>query len=67
LIGIAEAELYPAFTINGSIFLQASQFNDLFNSSALAGNVGPSFSWNIFNYGRLRNLIAAEEARAIPA
>jgi NodT family efflux transporter outer membrane factor (OMF) lipoprotein len=63
LIGIAEAELYPAFTINGSIFLQANQFDDLFNSSALAGNVGPSFNWNIFNYGRLRNLIAAEEAR----
>jgi NodT family efflux transporter outer membrane factor (OMF) lipoprotein len=62
-IGIAEADLYPAFTINGSIFLQANQFKDLFNSSAVAGNVGPSFNWNILNYGRLRNLIAAQEAR----
>ncbi len=62
-IGIAEADLYPAFTINGSIFLQANQFKDLFRSSAVAGNVGPSFNWNILNYGRIRNLIAAEEAR----
>jgi NodT family efflux transporter outer membrane factor (OMF) lipoprotein len=62
-IGIAEADLYPAFTINGSIFLQANQFSDLFNSRAMGGNVGPSFNWNLLNYGRLRNRIAAEEAR----
>ena len=62
-IGIAEADLYPAFTINGSIFVQANQFKDLFNSSAVAGNVGPAFNWNILNYGRLINRIAAEEAR----
>jgi NodT family efflux transporter outer membrane factor (OMF) lipoprotein len=62
-IGIAEADLYPAFTINGSIFVQANQFKDLFRSSAVAGNVGPAFNWNILNYGRLRNRIAAEEAR----
>jgi outer membrane protein TolC len=29
----------------------------------VAGNVGPSFNRNILNYGRLRNLIAAEESR----
>ena len=62
-IGIAEADLYPSFTINGQIFLRASEFENLFGSSALGGSVGPSFNWNIFNYGRLRNLIAAEEAR----
>jgi NodT family efflux transporter outer membrane factor (OMF) lipoprotein len=62
-IGIAEADLYPAFTINGSIFLQASQFKDLFRSSAIGGNVGPAFNWNILNYGRIQNLVAAEEAR----
>jgi outer membrane protein TolC len=62
-IGIAEADLYPAFTINGSIFVQADQFKDLFRSSAVAGNVGPAFNWNILNYGRLVNRIAAEEAR----
>jgi NodT family efflux transporter outer membrane factor (OMF) lipoprotein len=62
-IGIAEADMYPAFTINGSIFVQANQFADLFKSSAIGGNVGPSFNWNILNYGRIRNRVAAEEAR----
>ncbi len=62
-IGIAEADLYPAFTINGQIFVQANQFQDMFNSRAVGGNIGPSFNWNIFNYGRIRNSIVAEEAR----
>jgi NodT family efflux transporter outer membrane factor (OMF) lipoprotein len=61
-IGIAEADLYPAFTINGSIFMQASDFADLFRSSAIAGSVGPSFNWNVLNYGRIRNRVVAEEA-----
>jgi NodT family efflux transporter outer membrane factor (OMF) lipoprotein len=61
-IGIAEADLYPAFTINGSIFMQANQFSDLFNSRAMGGAIGPAFNWNIFNYGRIRNSVRAEEA-----
>jgi NodT family efflux transporter outer membrane factor (OMF) lipoprotein len=62
-IGIAETDLYPAFTINGQIFVRANQFQDLFQSTATGGGVGPSFNWNIFNYGRIRNLIAVEEAQ----
>ncbi|HTN74344.1 MAG TPA: efflux transporter outer membrane subunit [Pirellulaceae bacterium] len=62
-IGIAESDLYPAFTINGSLFIQASQFTDLFRSSSLGGAVGPSFNWNVLNYGRIRNLVRVEEAR----
>ncbi|MBL9162013.1 MAG: efflux transporter outer membrane subunit [Planctomycetaceae bacterium] len=63
LIGVAESDLYPAFSITGQIFVRASQFDNLFLSNATGGNVGPSFQWNIFNYGRIRNLVAAEEAR----
>ena len=63
LIGVAESDLYPAFSITGQIFVRASQFDNLFLSNATGGNVGPNFSWNIFNYGRIRNLVAAEEAR----
>ncbi|MGE0757657.1 MAG: efflux transporter outer membrane subunit [Pirellulaceae bacterium] len=62
-IGIAEADLYPSFTINGSLFVQATQFQDLFRANAIGGAVGPSFSWNILNYGRILNNIRAEEAR----
>lgn len=63
MIGVAEADLYPAFSINGQIAVRASQFNDLFSAQALTGNIGPSFNWNILNYGRIRNNVAAQEAR----
>lgn len=62
-IGIAEADLYPAFTINGQIFQRSSDFKNLFNATATGGAVGPSFNWNILNYGRIVNLVAAEEAQ----
>jgi NodT family efflux transporter outer membrane factor (OMF) lipoprotein len=52
-IGIAEAEMYPHMGINGSIGLAASDLGRLFNTSSWTGNIGPSLSWNILNYGRL--------------
>jgi NodT family efflux transporter outer membrane factor (OMF) lipoprotein len=63
LIGIAAAELYPHFSISGSIFLDAANFQDLFDPKSFAGNVGPSFNWNILNYGRLVNNIRVQDAR----
>lgn len=62
-IGIVESDLYPAFTITGNIFVQANNFSDLFKGSAVAGNVGPAFNWNILNYGRIMNAVRVEEAR----
>jgi NodT family efflux transporter outer membrane factor (OMF) lipoprotein len=62
-IGIAETDLYPAFTVTGNIFTQANQFSDIFRARSIGGNVGPAFSWQVFNYFRIRNNIAAEEAR----
>ncbi len=61
-IGIATADLFPAFTINGSINWQANNFSDMFSSAANAGFISPTFNWNLLNYGRIRNGIAAEEA-----
>ncbi|WP_425613506.1 efflux transporter outer membrane subunit [Anatilimnocola sp. NA78] len=61
-IGITEAALYPAFTLNGTLFVQATEFNRLFTGDAVGGNVGPSFSWNLLNYGRIWNATNAEEA-----
>jgi outer membrane protein TolC len=61
-IGIATAELYPHFSINGNIFFDAARFKDLFNSQSFAGSAGPSFNWNILNYGRLVNNIRVQDA-----
>lgn len=52
-IGIAEAELYPHIGINGSIGLAADRLAKLFESKSWTGNIGPSLTWNILNYGRL--------------
>ncbi|MEQ8854862.1 efflux transporter outer membrane subunit [Gimesia sp.] len=62
-IGIATADLYPTISITGEIFLASEEFSDLFQSSSTAGSVGPSFRWNILNYGRIVNNVALQDAR----
>ncbi len=52
-IGIAEAEMLPHIGVNGSIGVAANRLNQLFDQQSQIGSVGPSLTWNIFNYGRL--------------
>jgi NodT family efflux transporter outer membrane factor (OMF) lipoprotein len=63
LIGIAEADLYPAFSIGGTLGWQAAKLSDLFKSQSLNSNVGGSFQWNILNYGRILSDIRFQEAQ----
>jgi outer membrane protein TolC len=49
--------------INGTIGYSAEHFSGLFNEQALAGSVGPSFTWNILNYGRIVNNVRLQNAR----
>jgi NodT family efflux transporter outer membrane factor (OMF) lipoprotein len=68
LIGVAETDLYPRFSLFGSIGFQTSDTgdssaSDMFDSDSLAYSVGPGFSWNILNYGRLRNNVRVQDAR----
>ena len=62
-IGIAEAEFYPHISILGTIDYSAQNFKDLFKEQAFSGNVGPSFTWNILNYGRVLNNVRLQDAR----
>jgi len=62
-IGIAEAQFYPNVSINGTLGYSAQNFKDLFQEQAMAGNVGPAFTWNILNYGRLANNVRLQDAR----
>jgi outer membrane protein TolC len=62
LIGVAEADLYPAFFINGTIGYEAQELSKLFDANSFTGNVGPSFRWNILNYGRIANNVHLQEA-----
>jgi outer membrane protein TolC len=62
-IGVATSELYPHFSITGSIFVDSGNIKDLFTSNSVGGSIGPSFNWNVLNYGRLVNGIRVEDAR----
>jgi NodT family efflux transporter outer membrane factor (OMF) lipoprotein len=61
-IGIATADLYPRFSLLGSIGFEAANFSDLFASNSWTGGVGPSMHWDILNYGRLVNGIRVQDA-----
>jgi NodT family efflux transporter outer membrane factor (OMF) lipoprotein len=75
-IGVAKADLYPHFSLFGSIGLRSSDaeftragglmgsdLGDLFNSDSFEIFAGPSFQWNIFNYGRIKNRVRVQDAR----
>ena len=62
-IGVAESEFYPHIAINGTWEYSAEFFKDLWSSKALAGSVGPTFTWNILNYGRILNNVRVQDAR----
>jgi len=68
LIGVARSDLYPSFYLFGSIGLESTSNNaaddsGIFSSDAVFFNGGPGFSWNILNYGRIKNAVRVQDAR----
>ncbi len=63
MIGVAKGELYPMFSLNGFFDWQASTASDWFDAKSRTYGFGPSFSWSILNFGRVRSSIKVEEAR----
>jgi NodT family efflux transporter outer membrane factor (OMF) lipoprotein len=73
-LGVANADLYPSFSINGSLGVSASGdtnttrtgdsgIGELFRSESVTYAVGPSFVWPFLNYDRIKNNIRVEDAR----
>jgi outer membrane protein TolC len=62
-IGVAVSELYPHIAVSGTVGFSAENFKDLLKDRSLQGSVGPSFQWNVLNYGRLVNNIRLQDAR----
>ncbi|HZZ29553.1 MAG TPA: efflux transporter outer membrane subunit [Pirellulales bacterium] len=62
-IGVAEADLYPRFSIDGFVGVTANQISQLFEPSSFTGIVAPVVQWNILNYGRIINNVHAQDAR----
>jgi len=61
-IGVATAELYPKFTLLGSIGFEALSPGKLFSTGAGFYGAGPSVTWTIFDAGRIRRNIEVQNA-----
>ena len=64
LIGAKMAELYPSFSLFGNIGYNSNNATGSWvnGSDALGVAIGPAFSWNIFQYGRIKNQIRLQDA-----
>lgn len=67
-IGVAEAQLYPAISITGTFGGAASTANghnlgQIFSSRGITYAAGPSFQWNILNYGQITNNVRLQDAK----
>jgi multidrug efflux system outer membrane protein len=62
-IGVAQADLYPHFSLTAVAGLESLNLSSL--SSAASGyyQVGPGISWRIFDAGKIRFQVRAETAR----
>jgi multidrug efflux system outer membrane protein len=61
-IGVATADLFPKFTISGSIGVQASDFSTWFNWASRVWSIGPAVNWRLFETGRIRANIEQQKA-----
>jgi NodT family efflux transporter outer membrane factor (OMF) lipoprotein len=67
-IGIAETQLYPAISITGTFGGAASTANghtlgQVVAWKGVAYAAGPSFQWNILNYGQITNNVRLQDAK----
>jgi NodT family efflux transporter outer membrane factor (OMF) lipoprotein len=62
-IGIFKADLYPSFSLFGSLGLESIDSGDLLDAGSHVFTFGPSLRWNIFSGGRIRQRIKAQDAR----
>jgi multidrug efflux system outer membrane protein len=63
-IGVAKADLFPRFSLFGTIGQQARNAGDLTSAASTRFQLGPSFSWPIFAAGTIRAQVRAADARA---
>jgi NodT family efflux transporter outer membrane factor (OMF) lipoprotein len=61
-IGVATADLYPKFSLPGSIGLEALSTNHLFSGSSRVWSLAGSFTWTVFQGGAIRQNIEAQNA-----
>ena len=66
-IGVATADLFPRIALSGTIAAESTDVAKLFDARSAQWGIGPSFSWPVFDGGRVRAQIAAAGARQAQA
>jgi outer membrane protein, multidrug efflux system len=61
-VGVATADLYPKFTLSGSIGLEALSLGNVSSSGISTLTGGPGISWAIFRAGAIRQQIEVQSA-----
>jgi NodT family efflux transporter outer membrane factor (OMF) lipoprotein len=67
-IGVAKADLLPAFSLVGNIGTLATDvgtgsLGNVFTHASLHYSVGPAIQWNILNYGQITNNVRVQDAK----
>lgn len=62
-IGVATADLYPKFRLEGSIGLESLAIENLPEWASRIFSFGPSAAWTLFDAGAIRRNIAVQTAR----
>jgi len=62
-IGVAQADLYPHFSLTGVIGLESLNLSSFTTASSGYYSIGPSVNWRIFDAGRIHFQVLAESAR----
>jgi multidrug efflux system outer membrane protein len=61
-IGVAVADLFPKFSLTGSLNWQADRLSGLNNGAARWWSLGPSVNWPVFQGGSLEANVRVQEA-----
>src|SRR5262249_62246197 len=62
-IGVATADLFPRFSLTGTLGLAAIDAGKVFTGASRFSSIGPQVVWPIFAGGRIRANIRVQEAR----
>ncbi len=61
-IGVATAELYPSFSLTGTLGLESLDAGDFLESGSRFFSFGPSIQWRLFDRNRIRNRIDIQDS-----
>jgi NodT family efflux transporter outer membrane factor (OMF) lipoprotein len=62
-IGVATADLFPKFSLTGTIGLESESSGNWFDYASRYWSAGPTLQWDIFEAGRIRANVRVQNAR----